>query len=531
MKALEQTPLDEVITHALAELDIRITHSEGCHEETRFWLANTGLDDAALEDLTALPFVTIDNPDSRDLDQALLIERQEEGYRLRYALADASYYIRPGTELFNEALLRGTTFYTPTLAAAMLPIELSEGLISLNPGVNRRALIFDMKVNSQGLVASTSVHRGRIQSQAKLNYAGVQQWLDSGSPAHLSYHESLLLLAEIGQILIDASARRGVVAFDRTETRIQVTDNPPVFEATVRERYDTERYNEQISLLCNMQGAQLLLHFADMSHTVQTVFRTHEAPLKKNINALRHNLEQFAHLQERPEQWLWRDKESLADYLVRLPDDPVNAGRVRAIQRQVMHAQRASTFEPVSGEHHALKATSYARFSSPMREIVGIFTHKELLEALGESGHEAADDEALRERVISAANEARQKQRKLDKKIEFAALTNLFARQLAEGPARPYAGTIMGMRKDRLYVNVSDMAIEIKIYKDCLDEQFSTSYTIDSVVATPENPAQPPWQLGQSVVVQLSGYDKERKHFLFAISDATERNATHPIDG
>jgi len=518
MNELSSMSPERIVARALAELDIRIDHNVACLEETQHWLANTGLDDPSLEDLTKLPFVTIDNPDSRDLDQALLIERESDGYRVQYALADAAYYIRPGSALFAEALVRGTTFYTPTMAAAMLPVELSEGLISLNPDVDRRALIFDMRVNLAGIVGTTTVRRARIRSQAKLNYAGVQRWLDSSTNPQHAYDESLTLLRELGELLIDASTRRGVIRFDRTETRIQITGEPPHFEAAVRERYDTERYNEQISLLCNMQGAELLMHLGGVTDELQTVFRVHDAPLTKSMNALRETLTQFAEQQDHPDSWRWNAGDTLANYLATLPDDVASSSRVRAVQRQVMQAQRASTFRPDASEHHALKADSYARFSSPMREVVGIFTHKELLEALGGDGHDRLADEVLREAVITAANEARQKQRKLTKRIEFAALSSLFARELDSGDSNAYTGIIMGMRRDRLYISLDDTATDIKVYSHNLDEQFSTTYTMSTVAAHPADSTLPVWRLGQEVMVKLREYDPERKRFLFRIT-------------
>ena len=122
-----------LIHQALQSLEISLEHSTACIEETNYWLKHDGLDDPQLLDLTHLPFVTIDNENSRDLDQAVHIDRTDQGYRVMYALADAAYYISPGSALFDEALKRGTSYYTPLLSAAMLPPPLSEGLISLNP--------------------------------------------------------------------------------------------------------------------------------------------------------------------------------------------------------------------------------------------------------------------------------------------------------------------------------------------------------------------------------------------------------------
>ena len=509
-------PPGQIVADALQTLDIQTQHSEECLSEARYWMDHDGLDDHGLGDWTRLPFVTIDNPDSRDLDQALLIEAVDGGFRVRYALADAAYYIRPGSALFDAALARGTTYYTPIMAAAMLPTELSEGLISLNPHVDRRALVFDMIVEKDGSVSRSTIARAKIRSQAKLSYAGVQSWLDSEAPDTEPYHASLKLLRQLGDLLIEASAQRGIVAFDRTETHISVEGEPPHFEASTRERYATERYNEQISLMCNMQGAEMLLAISGVSDVMQAIFRVHDAPLTKSLNELRATLDAMAQLTDDPERWRWKKGQTLADYVDSLPRDAGMVRRVRTVQRQIMQAQRASTFQPDAGEHYALKAASYARFSSPMREVVGIFTHKELLEALG--GHPAGhDDDELRDAVIEAANAAKQRQRQLDKLIEFAALRSVFSRQLERDNAPTHVGTLMGIRRDRMYISLDDMATDIKLYQEDLQHQFDTQYEFGTVTVLPADPRKPAWQLGQEVLLRVADYDRERKRFLFSI--------------
>ncbi|MGK0319967.1 MAG: ribonuclease R [Granulosicoccus sp.] len=529
-------PPRQVIADALETLEIELVHNDQCAQETQYWLENTGLDDSELCDLTTLPFVTIDNPDSRDLDQALLIEKTDSGYRVRYALADASYYIQPGSALFTEALARGATFYTPTMAAPMLPVQLSEGLISLNPHVDRRALVFDMQVDAAGITRRTTIVRAKIRSHAKLDYGSVQAWLDAGASAGASagaaasddtdesvensYDSSLLLLRELGLKLITAAENRGIVKFDRTETYISVQEQPPRFEMSVRKRYETERFNEQISLMCNMQGAEMLLVLEGANDVLQAVFRVHDAPLRKSLKLLRETLDQFSRNQEEPELWRWQEQQSLSDYLNSLPQADIYKRRVRAVQRQIMHAQRGSSYEPIASEHHALKAASYARFSSPMREVVGIFTHKELLEALGNTAFENHVDEKLRDAVIESATRARQKQRQLDKKIEFAALFQQFSLELSTKTHKTHVGTIMGMRKDRLYINLDDSAIDIKMYKENLNEIFSTRYEINNTIATPNSDNAPIWELGQSVIVSLVRYDNEHNRFYFGMNNS-----------
>ncbi|MFK7891704.1 MAG: ribonuclease catalytic domain-containing protein [Granulosicoccus sp.] len=529
------------IKHVLDDLGIQCEYSVDAIAESKAWLVSPGIDDPELTDLTALPFVTIDNPDSRDLDQALHIQADDDGYLLHYALADAAYYVRPGSALFQEALSRGATFYTPLIAAPMLPVNLSEGLVSLNPGVDRRALIFELTIDTDGEVTRCSVLRGRIHSHAKLNYGGVQAWLNDEAECSEKWHASLRLLKSLGECLIKASERRGVIPFDRQETAIQTSKDASRFSIGARKRYRTEKYNEQLSLICNMQGAQLLLGLSGYSDALQAVYRVHEAPLKQKTAQLRKTLSDFAAKQTSPDIWQWQAGQSLADYVAQLPAGEQNKRRVRSVQRQIMQAQRASSFQPDAGEHHALKAASYARFSSPMREIVGIFTHKELLEAMmadtgipddspvasqddfahGQVGDETDSesrneaDEALREAVISAANGSRRLQRQVDKRIELLALHDVFDEELNADVTVEHVGTIMGFRSDRLYISLDSMAIDIKIYQKDLQHQYSTRYAIDNISAVPDDDTCPQWLLGDAVRISLYAFDAERNRFVF----------------
>ncbi len=131
----------------------------------------SGLDSGELKDFRDKAFVTIDNADSRDLDQAMYIEKHKDGsFDVYYALADASHYVKPGTALFRESMKRAASYYLPGLAVPMLPAELSEDLVSLNAGKDRRAMVMKLTVDKEGKSAGTSIERGVINSRAKLAY-------------------------------------------------------------------------------------------------------------------------------------------------------------------------------------------------------------------------------------------------------------------------------------------------------------------------------------------------------------------------
>jgi len=516
---------NKLLNDVLAQFKVNTSHSPAAHDEVRHWQLHTGIDDSKLTDWTSEPFVTIDNPDSRDLDQALYIEsiespnmnEAEPGYRCRYALADASYYVKPGSALFKEALERGTSYYLPGRSVPMLPVQLSEDLVSLNEGVERRALVFDMTLTNDGVCTATEIVRARIKSVGKLSYEGVQRWLDNQTQPDdpkisTDAEPSLRLLKKLGLLLIERSEDRDVIQFDRRETEIKLSDSG--FEMQERERYDTERYNEQISLLCNMQGAKMLQAMNRLHTELQPIFRVHEAPLKRRQKTLASNLAALNQAKDLDERFQRQADQTLAEFVANLPRDKTHKRLVQAIERQVLMINQASEFRAEPGRHHALGAASYARFSSPMREIVGIVTHKELLEALGlEPPLDAATDETIRQDVIEAANTAKQRQKQLGKAIEFAVIDAHLKEDLAQGSDHVHLGTVMGFRSGRIYVAVDDLAVDLKVYLDDLNEQYGTNYIIGEISAEALNVQKPTFVLGDTVTVKARAFDAERRRF------------------
>jgi len=483
----------------------------------------TFLDDPTLVDLRQLPFVTIDASDARDLDQALHLAREPGGFVLRYAVADASHYVRPGSALLEEALSRGASYYLPGLSIPMLPRSLSEGVISLNPGVDRRAVVFEIRLDEDGACRSTRLSRARIRSVRKLSYRQVQRLWDDpgGSPlAAAPFAESLGLLRTVGELRLAEARRRHVVSYHRREVEVRVGGDRGGFVVMVRDRLPVERCNEQVSLLCNVEGARLLLSSRRHRH-VQPVFRVHPAPPPEALERLEAMVDAVA--TERGLDWRWRrDRgEPLADWLERLPRSGRHRRVARALERQALLANRRSTFDIDPAPHHGVGAPVYARFTAPMREVVGVFTHKEAIEAL--AGPDAAEPEAadleLRDRVVVAANRARELQRSLTKRANRAVLDRVFGAELAAADAPGHQGTVLGVTPRRLYVGLDDPPVEIKADLD----RNHGGWTVDAheVRATPPaGSGLEPIRLGDRVEVRVAGLDRDRDRWRFSVRRA-----------
>ena len=440
--------------------------------EAAAWAASPGLDDPALEDALATPFVTVDGPGTRDLDQALHLERDGDGYRVLYAIADAAHFVRPGSALFAEALRRGVSYYLPGLSVPMLPRSLSEGAVSLNPAVQRRALLFDTRLDARGRLLGTRLSRARMKSRARLTFDEVQQFLDAPAASPLAgrdFAPSLALLREIGELRqLDAAARQ-VIRFHREE--LHVGREGDAFIVTVRTRHPVEKYNEQLSLLCNSEGGRLLCEATgDDSPAAQAIYRVHPAPTPERLAELEQQIAEIVALHGLDPRWSWRSETPLSVWVEALPGlatDERTARIARALERQAVMVNVRSVFTTEPGQHFGIGAHPYARFSSPMREIVGVFVHKEAVERLGLSPHGvAADDATLRDQVLASANAAKERQRRLTDLMNRRVIDQVLGPDVAlHRQERPlHAGTIMGLSASKVYVTLDAPRIDLKVY-------------------------------------------------------------------
>ncbi len=494
------------------------------HAEVNSWLEAPCIDDSTLEDLGDLPFVTIDNKDSRDLDQALFIKHAGQGFEVLYALADAAFYIPPGSSLFAEALKRGSSYYLPGFSVPMIPRLLSEGLVSLNPDQDRRSLVFIMRLDEAGNCLHTRIVRARIRSRRKLSYKRVQRFWDDpfgSSLAREDFRESLELLRVVGLLRIEDAKRRHVVDYHRIELNLRL-DGEGNFLVSSRDRFEVEKCNEQISLLCNVEGARLLDEARGQEH-VQAIFRVHPAPPVERLAQFEEFVSTLARLHGLDDRWVWKGVvQPLDEYLRMLPRH--QRPRVAAvIQRQAILTNRRSLFGDTPGIHHGIGARVYARFSSPMREIVGIFTHKEALEMLGEAekATPTEQDIELRKKVVDSANRSKALQRTLEKEAGLMVLDQLFSDDISKnvGERPVYRGTFIGMKSHLLYIRLDDPKIEVKLHLRDLDRLTGEVWRSDAIgveVVPPQGSRFAPLQVGSVVSLRVASYNKKRKYWILA---------------
>ena len=305
-------------------------------------------------DESELPFLTIDPPGSMDLDQAMHLSREGDGYRVRYAIAHLESFVEPGGAIDTEARRRGQTIYAPDKRIPLHPPVLSEGAASLLPGEVRPAYVWDIRLDSRGEHTAAEVYPAMVRSVDRLDYAQAQESIDGGTD-----DERLALLKEIGMLRIALEQERGGATLPMPEQEIEETDGG--FRLILRPLLPSEDWNAQISLLTGMVAAEMMLH-AEVG-----ILRTMPEPDDNALRQLRHIAAAL--------DVSWPAEQRYGDLLRSLDGD--NPKHLALIHESTMLFRGAgyTAFDggvPELVEQAAI-AAPYAHVTAPLRRLVDRF--------------------------------------------------------------------------------------------------------------------------------------------------------------
>ncbi|GAA4403281.1 RNB domain-containing ribonuclease [Fodinibacter luteus] len=234
-----------------AELDLSLDYpADALAEAARVAAEPSGL---PTRDETDLPFFTVDPPGSMDLDQAMHLERDGDGHRIRYAIADVPAFVVPGGDLDRVTRERGQTVYCPDVRVPLHPEVLSEAAASLLPDAVRPAFVWDLRLDGSGDLVDAQVHRAMVRSVERLDYAHVQAAVDAGTG-----DERFLLLREIGERRIEQERARGGASLPMPEQQVSEREGGG-FTLEFRPPVPAEEWNAQVSLLTGMAAAAMMV--------------------------------------------------------------------------------------------------------------------------------------------------------------------------------------------------------------------------------------------------------------------------------
>lgn len=355
---------------------------------------------------------TIDGEGAKDLDDAVSLVRTDNGYRLGVHIADVSYYVRERTPLDRCVMRRGTSVYFTDKVVPMLPESLSNGACSLNAGEDKYALSAIIDLSDKGEIVSLSLERSVIRSCLRGVYSEVNAYLSGKAgedicDKYAPVRESLLLMRELYERLKARRDRSGAVDFDREESVIILDGGGDPVRIEPRERGLGERMIEQFMLVANEAVATYLCE-----REIPAVYRIHEAPPKEKFE----EFVTFAHNLGFDTSYIRRDEPDSAA-LARLLAEAEKRGMAEPISYSMLRAMSKAKYSEIRQPHFGLGIENYCHFTSPIRRLGDLATHRIINSAvLGDKS--PAGFASYAKRAAAAATEGELRAVSAERKIE-----------------------------------------------------------------------------------------------------------------
>ncbi|HMK67027.1 MAG TPA: ribonuclease R, partial [Stellaceae bacterium] len=401
------------------------------------------------EDWRALPLVTIDPPDAKDHDDAVHAELDRDpnnkgGYIVNVAIADVAFYVRPGSALDRDALIRGNSVYFPDRVVPMLPERISNNLCSLVPGEPRGALAVRLVIGPDGRKRSHSFHRVLMRSAAKLNYAQAQAAID-GKPDDTAgplLENILRPLYAAYAVVKRAREERDPLDLDIPERKILLRADGTVDRVIVPERLDAHKLIEEFMILANVAAAEALERKA-----LPLIYRVHDEPTLEKVHAL----QEFLKTLDVPFAKSGALRPSLFNRVLTLV-----AGQdyEQLVNEVVLRSQAQAEYSAENYGHFGLNLRRYAHFTSPIRRYADLVVHRGLIRALG-LGEGALPDSETAEHLSEVAAEISATERRA-MKAERETADRLIAHHLADRVGASFQGRVSGVTRAGLFVKLDD---------------------------------------------------------------------------
>jgi ribonuclease R len=321
-------------------------------------------------DLRQLPLVTIDGEDARDFDDAVFCEPLEKGgWQLWVAIADVSYYVRPGTALDSEAQNRGTSVYFPEQVVPMLPEVLSNGLCSLNPQVDRLCMVCEMTVSETGKLLEHQFYEAVMNSKARLTYTKVWNILEGDETLQARYAEQVPHLKNLYAMyhaLKRTRSQRGAIEFETQESKFIFNAQRKIDHIVPVTRNDAHKLIEECMILANVAAAKTL-----EKNKAEALFRVHAEPDPDRLTAFLSYLAEVG-ITHRIGSDI--NPQDLTDVITKIQGRPDQ----ELIQTMLLRSMKQAVYDHENIGHFGLSLEAYAHFTSPIRRYPDLVVHRAL---------------------------------------------------------------------------------------------------------------------------------------------------------
>lgn len=320
------------------------------------------------EDFRDHVIVTIDGDDAKDFDDAVEVERCAEGYIVGVHIADVAHYVQRGTPLDKEALQRGTSIYVADRVVPMLPFELSNGICSLNPNVDRLVTSCIFTVDCYGNILNSRITKGVIRSHARLTYNYVNKLLNKEKiekrfPREID--DLIYLLNEVSRKIRKNRSARGSIDLETTEIKFVLDSKGQPIDVIKRKQGDGEKLIEDLMIAANEQVAETIEAMG-----LPFIYRIHEQPKAKKMDAF---MKLSAHLGEKTDfDPLVVKPIELANFIRNINDET----KKKILSMMLLRSLAKARYAPYNKHHFGLSSTSYTHFTSPIRRYPDLLVHR-----------------------------------------------------------------------------------------------------------------------------------------------------------
>ena len=403
------------------------------------------------KDLRHLDIITIDGSDAKDLDDAVYVEKTEDGYKLFVSIADVSYYVRENTELDTEALKRGNSIYLVDRVIPMLPRKLSNNLCSLNPNEDKLTFTVEMDLDKKGKVVRNDFYKSVIKSKYRMTYENVNIILEKNEESeeyrnlydkYRKIDEMLKNMLELSKIIRNNKKRRGSIDFELPEIKVVLDENKAVKDIVLRSRGEAERIIEDFMVIANETVAEKLFW-----EEIPAIYRVHEDPDKAKVQALNETLIKFGYSLKGPEEMHPGKFQNIIERTTGLPEGYL-------IHKLILRAMQRARYANKNLGHFGLASKYYLHFTSPIRRYSDLIVHRMLGRSIEKfmNEKEKAKYGANFEAIASSISRT---ERVADKLEEDSVKIKLIE-YMQDKIGQVYIARLSGMNKNKIFMELEN---------------------------------------------------------------------------
>ena len=449
---------------------------------------------------------TIDGEDAKDLDDAVCVQKLENGnYKLDVHIADVSYYVRENTLLDKEAKIRGTSIYMLDRVIPMLPRELSNGICSLNAGEDRFTLSVSMEINPKGNVISSDVYKGIINVTERMSYKDVQKILDNSDEEIVKKYEKYIndfkLMEELALILKNKRLEKGYLNLDIPESKIVLDKDGYAIDVHKYETSFSNEIIEQFMLTANEQVAEKFYWLK-----APFIYRVHEDPDIEKVTELNKTLFNFGYTIKIKEEKIYPTE--FSKVLEQAKDTPEE----KIVSNLVLRTLKVAEYDAENKGHFGIASKYYCHFTSPIRRYPDLFIHRIISKYL--ENNYMMDEEEKEEYFKLAENDARQstEREKIATQVERDSIDIKKAEYMEGKIGEEYDGIISGVTQFGVFVELENTVEGLIRFENLGDEYFE--YDPDRKTLIGER-TKVVFKIGDKIKIRVIEANKQEKRISF----------------